>query len=254
MLELRLFSGNKIGECPKRFALKGGCDREREPAGQPDQQQRSGDPADAILDPVLLKQATAVLAVVILGFIFARPLGVAPATIAMAGAAVLMFLDNWQHHNEKQSANVHKTFSDVEWITIFFFIGLFVVNQALQKTGLPARLVSYLAESGIPLQHLGPLFATTFVLSNIVSNVPAVMLLLPTVAHTLAGPTLALVSTLAGNLLIVGSVANIIVVDTAARRGIAISWRQHARIGIPVTLVTLAILAFYLALRSAATR
>ena len=56
-------------------------------------------------------------------------------------------------------------------------------------------------------------------------------------------------STLAGNLFIVGSVANIIVVDAAARHGIAIGWRDHARIGIPVTLVTLAIVAVYLALR-----
>lgn len=95
---------------------------------------------------------------------------------------------------------------------------------------------------------------TTFVLSNIVSNVPAVMLLLPSVAHTLAGPTLALVSTLAGNLFIVGSVANIIVIDAAARRGIAINWREHARIGVPVTLVTLAIVAVYLSLRWVGTR
>ncbi|HUY01644.1 MAG TPA: SLC13 family permease, partial [Rhodocyclaceae bacterium] len=139
------------------------------------------------------------------------------------------------------------------WELLVLFIGLFVVNHALQKTGLPARMIADLAAVGVPLQHLGPLFATTFVLSNIVSNVPAVMLLLPSVAHTLAGPTLALVSTLAGNLLIVGSVANIIVVDAAARRGIAIGWREHARIGIPVTLATLAIVAAYLALRWAAT-
>src|SRR4029077_19514919 len=109
----------------------------------------------------------------------------------------------------------------------------FVVNHALQKTGLPERMVTDLAAAGVPLQHLGPLFAITFVLSNIVSNVPAVMLLLPSVAQSLAGPTLALVSTLSGNLLIVGSVANIIVVDAATRRGIEISWRDHARIGIP---------------------
>jgi Na+/H+ antiporter NhaD/arsenite permease-like protein len=81
------------------------------------------------------------------------------------------------------------------------------------------------------------------VLSNVVSNVPAVMLLLPLAAHTLAGPTLALVSTLAGNLLIVGSIANIIVVDAAARRGIRIEWQRHARVGVPVTLATLAICA-----------
>jgi Na+/H+ antiporter NhaD/arsenite permease-like protein len=69
------------------------------------------------------------------------------------------------------------------------------------------------------------------------------MLLLPITSHTLAGPTLALVSTLAGNLLIVGSIANIIVVNAAARRGIRINWQRHARVGVPVTLATLAICA-----------
>jgi hypothetical protein len=64
----------------------------------------------------------------------------------------------------------------VDWELLILLIRMFVVNHALQKTGLPARLVSDLAGAGIPLQHAGPLFATTFVLSNIVSNVPAVML------------------------------------------------------------------------------
>ena len=78
------------------------------------------------------------------------------------------------------------------------------------------------------------------------------MLLLPSAEHSLAGPTLALVSTLAGNLFIVGSIANIIVVDAAARRGVRIAWRCHARVGVPVTLATLAITAGYLALRMGA--
>jgi len=79
--------------------------------------------------------------------------------------------------------------------------------------------------------------------------VPAVMLLLPAATGPNAGPLLALVSTLAGNLLIVGSIANIIVVDAAARRGIVIGWRRHARAGVPVTLATLAITAAWFALR-----
>jgi Na+/H+ antiporter NhaD/arsenite permease-like protein len=74
-----------------------------------------------------------------------------------------------------------------------------------------------------------------------------VMLLLPAARHELAGPVLALSSTLAGNLLIVGSIANIIVVDQASRLGIAIDWRTHARVGIPVTIVTLALAAAWLA-------
>jgi Na+/H+ antiporter NhaD/arsenite permease-like protein len=161
-------------------------------------------------------------------------------TVALTGAGVLLM---------SRRLHSRQMLGLVDWELLVLFMGLFVVNHALQKTGLPARLVDDLAAAGVSLQHLGPLFATTFVLSNIVSNVPAVMLLLPGVAHTLAGPALALVSTLAGNLFIVGSVANIIVVDAAARRGIAISWRDHARIGVPVTIVTLAIVAVYLAMR-----
>ena len=93
-----------------------------------------------IADWTLLKQSLAVLTAVILTFVFARPLHLEPATIAMAGAAVLMFLDNWRHHTEKQAHNVHSTFGDVEWITIFFFIGLFIVVHGVEVGGLLALL------------------------------------------------------------------------------------------------------------------
>jgi Na+/H+ antiporter NhaD/arsenite permease-like protein len=76
------------------------------------------------------------------------------------------------------------------------------------------------------------------------------MLLLPAATEPFSGPMLALVSTLAGNLLIVGSIANIIVVDAARRRGIAIDWRRHARTGVPVTIATLAITAGWFALHA----
>jgi Na+/H+ antiporter NhaD/arsenite permease-like protein len=78
-----------------------------------------------------------------------------------------------------------------------------------------------------------------------------VMLLLPAAAHPLAGPALALASTLAGNLLVVGSIANLIVIDQAGRLGVEIDWRGHARVGVPVTFATLAIGAGWLALRAA---
>jgi Na+/H+ antiporter NhaD/arsenite permease-like protein len=138
----------------------------------------------------------------------------------------------------------------VDWELLILFIGLFVVNHAFAATGLSAGAVQALAASGLPLADPAPFFATTFLLSNVVSNVPAVMLLLPAATEPFSGAMLALVSTLAGNLLIVGSIANIIVVDAARRRGIAIDWRRHARTGIPVTLATLAITAGWFALRS----
>ncbi|WP_295579983.1 anion transporter [uncultured Lamprocystis sp.] len=131
----------------------------------------------------------------------------------------------------------------VDWELLVLFMGLFVVNHALQATGLPAQAVTELAAVGIDLRDPAPLFAASFLLSNLVSNVPAVMLLLPTATHPLGGTLLALSSTLAGNLLIVGSIANIIVVQAAQRHGIPIDWRRHARIGVPVTLCTLAVAA-----------
>jgi len=140
----------------------------------------------------------------------------------------------------------------VDWELLVMFIGLFVVNHALQQTGLPDRLVADLRIHGMDLRDPAALFGVTFALSNIVSNVPAVMLLLPLATHPMAGPVIALVSTLAGNLLIVGSIANIIVVDSAARHGIRIDWHRHARVGVPVTFVTLAITGAYLSLRVSA--
>ncbi|HNQ24588.1 MAG TPA: anion transporter [Phycisphaerae bacterium] len=140
----------------------------------------------------------------------------------------------------------------VDWQLLVLFVALFVVNHALEATGVVAATLTRLAEGGLHLERPGWLFAVTAVLSNMVSNVPAVMLLLPAATHPLAGAVLALSSTLAGNLIIVGSIANIIVVDQAQRLGVHISWREHARVGVPVTVVTLLIAAAWLALRAVA--
>jgi len=134
----------------------------------------------------------------------------------------------------------------VDWELLVLFMSLFVVNHAIQRTGMTSDAMTYLATHGVQLDQPSSLFVATFLLSNFVSNVPAVMLLLPSVHHEMGGVLLALVSTLSGNLLIVGSIANIIVVDAAARRGIAIDWRCHARVGVPLTLATLAISGAYL--------
>ena len=173
--------------------------------------------------------------------------------VAAALLAVFLFLPSWPRDVAaltgagllltSRKLHSNKMLGLVDWELLILFIGLFVVNHALQKTGIVGSIVAQLAGSGVRLEQPAPLFAATLVLSNIVSNVPAVMLLLPVAGHALAGPMLALVSTLAGNLMIVGSIANIIVVDAAARRGVRIDWRRHARVGVPVTLVTLAICA-----------
>jgi len=134
----------------------------------------------------------------------------------------------------------------VDWQLLVLFAGLFVVNRALADAGWPARALAGAAAGGVDLTHPGWLFGAAALLSNLVSNVPATMLLLPAATHPQAGPVLALASTLAGNLLVVGSIANIIVLDQAARLGVRIGWRDHARVGVPVTVATLAITAAWL--------
>lgn len=137
----------------------------------------------------------------------------------------------------------------VDWPLLILFIGLFVVNHAFEQTGLSAEAVAWLAGQGVRLADPGPLLVVSVVLSNLVSNVPAVMLLLPHLqGDAQAGVTLALVTTFAGNLLLVGSIANLIVADLARQQGIVIDWKRHAVVGVPVTLLSLGVIV--IAMRS----
>jgi Na+/H+ antiporter NhaD/arsenite permease-like protein len=137
----------------------------------------------------------------------------------------------------------------VDWPLLILFMGLFAVNHAFEKTGLSADAVAWLADHGVRLANPGPLLVVSVVLSNLVSNVPAVMLLLPHLrGDPQAGVTLALVTTFAGNLLLVGSIANLIVADLARQQGIVIDWKRHAVVGVPVTLLSLGVIV--IAMRS----
>jgi Na+/H+ antiporter NhaD/arsenite permease-like protein len=172
-------------------------------------------------------KAFAVLIVLVAAFV----LGNWPREIVALAAAGVLLTSRRMHSRDMLQL--------VDWQLLVLFAGLFVVNHALLQTGAPTALVAELRGWGADLAQPGWLILAIVALSNVVSNVPAVMLLLPFAEHPLGGAVLALFSTLAGNLLIVGSIANIIVVDQAARYGISISWREHARVGIPVTLLSL---------------
>jgi Na+/H+ antiporter NhaD/arsenite permease-like protein len=158
-----------------------------------------------------------------------------PRDVAALTAAGLLLLSQRFHSARMMSL--------VDWQLLVLFMGLFVVNKALQDTGLVAQSLQWLSAHGLNLAEPLPLFGATLLLSNLVSNVPAVMLLLPVAAAQPGGQggvSLALVSTLAGNLFIVGSIANIIVVDAARNCGVLIDWRRHMRVGLPVTVLSLA--------------
>ena len=194
--------------------------------------------AYATFDPWQTAKGLAVAVALVLVFLFTSW----PREVAALTGAGLLLMSRRLHSN--------KMLGLVDWELLVLFIGLFVVNHAFERTGLAAAALAALADAGAPLAAPVPLFAATFVLSNVVSNVPAVMLLLPAATEPFSGSMLALVSTLAGNLLIVGSIANIIVVDAARRRGVEIDWRRHALTGVPVTVVSLAIAGAWFWLRA----
>jgi Na+/H+ antiporter NhaD/arsenite permease-like protein len=188
--------------------------------------------AYATFDPWQTAKGLAVAAALVIVFLFTSW----PREVAALTGAGLLLMSRRLHSN--------KMLGLVDWELLVLFIGLFVVNHAFQATGLAAHALAALGTGAASL------FVATFVLSNVVSNVPAVMLLLPAATEPFAGPMLALVSTLAGNLLIVGSIANIIVVDAARRRGVEIDWRRHALTGVPVTLASLAVAGAWFWLRA----
>jgi Na+/H+ antiporter NhaD/arsenite permease-like protein len=135
----------------------------------------------------------------------------------------------------------------VDWTVLLFFGGLFVVTGAFEKAGYVAHLLSW----GAPLVQepglagaLG-LATVTAALSNVVSNVPAVILLRSLIAHLGGGERhwmlLAMASTFAGNLTLVGSVANLIVAEKARSEGVEMGFWPYLAVGLPLTLATLAL-------------
>jgi Na+/H+ antiporter NhaD/arsenite permease-like protein len=129
----------------------------------------------------------------------------------------------------------------VDWPILVLFMGLFVVTGAFQATGFGDTVVQTLAHAGLDLQVPAVLALATTVLSNLVNNAAAVMLLLkvPGVTALPDAYVLALANSFGGSLLITGSVSNIIVVQQARSLGITIGFRDYARLGIPVTLAAL---------------
>jgi Na+/H+ antiporter NhaD/arsenite permease-like protein len=216
------------------------------------------EPALMIKDGVLLKQSLVVLGVVMIAFVLARPLHLEPATIAMLGAAILMLLDNWTHHTEKASHNIHQTFGDVEWITIFFFIGLFVVVHGVEVGGLLRLLADQLvAATGGNMATTGyAILWASAVLSAIVDNIPFVATMIPLIksmAPAFGGPDkieplwwcLSLGACLGGNGTLIGASANLTVAGIAERNGVPFSFVKYSLYAFPMMLVSIAICHVY---------
>ena len=214
---------------------------------------------EAITDWRLLKQCLIVIGLVIAGFVFAHFLGLEAATVAMTGAALLLLLSNWSHDAEEQSKHVLNAFNEVEWITIFFFVGLFIVVHGVDSTGL----LKLLADQMLALTG-GNLNATAMVilwssaiLSAIIDNIPFVATMIPLIksmAPTFGGPeglmplwwALSLGACLGGNGTLIGASANLVVAGFAERAGQPIRFVQYTLMAFPIMLLSIAISMVYL--------
>jgi Na+/H+ antiporter NhaD/arsenite permease-like protein len=215
-------------------------------------------PGASIKDWQLLKQALAVLTVVMVAFVLARPLHLEPATIAMFGAAVLMLLDNWSHHSEKAAHNIHQTFGDVEWITIFFFIGLFVVVHGVEVGGLLQLIANHLVvatHGNIANAGYADLWASA-VLSAFVDNIPFVATMIPLIksmAPAYGGADkieplwwcLSLGACLGGNGTLIGASANLTVAGFGDRNGVPFRFLPYMLYAFPMMVGSVAICHLY---------
>jgi len=215
-------------------------------------------PADSIQDWILLKQAVVILTIVMIAFVLARPLRLEPATIAMTGAAIMMLLDNWAHHSEKAAHNIHQTFGDIEWITIFFFIGLFVVVHGVDVGGLLQLLATKLIDTtqgNMATAGYAILWASA-ILSSIVDNIPFVATMIPLIknmAPAYGGADkieplwwcLSLGACLGGNGTLIGASANLTVAGIGDRNQVPFRFITYTLYAFPMMIVSVAICHAY---------
>jgi Na+/H+ antiporter NhaD/arsenite permease-like protein len=160
--------------------------------------------------------------------------GVPPAEAARVAGAVLL---------ATRRVKPARIYAEIDWPLLVMFAGLFVVVAGLERAVLTPERIAAIAALG--LHHMPTLGLVTAVLSNIVSNVPAVLVLKPFVA-TLPDPArawtvVAATATLAGNLTLVGSVANLIVVQRARARSVEIGFWTYLMVGAPLTVTTIVV-------------
>lgn len=218
--------------------------------------------AEAISDARLMKQSLVVLAGVVLAFVLARLLRIEAGTIAMFGAAVLLMLDNLGHPPDRQHHRVTAAFNDVEWVTIFFFVGLFIVVHGVEVSGLLRILADkLLAATGgdFTVTTLAILWASA-ILSAIIDNIPFVATMIPLIknmAPAFGGPeallplwwALSLGACLGGNGTLIGASANLTVAGIAEGNGVPFRFLTFLKYAFPMMLVSIVISHVYVYLR-----
>jgi Na+/H+ antiporter NhaD/arsenite permease-like protein len=217
---------------------------------------------DAIADRKLMLQSVVVLAAVVVVFVLARTLELEPGTIAMTGAAVLLAFDIYGHHPEKQSERVTQSYVEIEWVTIFFFMGLFIVVHGVEVGGLLKILADWLlGVTGGDLHWTTiAILWSSAVLSAIIDNIPFVATMIPLIknmAPAFGGPeglmplwwALSLGACLGGNGTLIGASANLTVAGIAERNGVSFRFMTYIKHAFWMMLVSIVISHVYIVWR-----
>jgi Na+/H+ antiporter NhaD/arsenite permease-like protein len=206
--------------------------------------------ASAITDPRLLTRALIVVALTMLGFLGHSFIGLEAATVALLGATILMLVG---------PLDPHEALKDIEWSTLFFFVGLFMLVEAVVHVGIVSGIANAIvgATGGQPGVAAIALLWFSAVASAIVDNIPYTATAIPVVERLVVSGlpadalwwSLALGACLGGNFTIVGASANVVVANVAARAGYPIRFLEFFRYGAVVVVLSLAISTVYVALR-----
>jgi Na+/H+ antiporter NhaD/arsenite permease-like protein len=215
----------------------------------------------AITDPRLLKQALAVICLVLAGFAVAHKVGLEPATIAMFGAATLLLLRCLPLQAEDQSHFVHRAFGEAEWVTIFFFVGLFVVVAGIKQAGaleILAHKIVAMTGGDVKITASVMLWISA-VASALLDNIPFVATMIPVIQNMAPAVgeanvatlwwSLALGACLGGNGSLMGASANLVVAGFAEKAGQPIRFFPFMWLAFPLMLGTIAASQIYLLLR-----
>ncbi|HEY2292187.1 MAG TPA: SLC13 family permease [Thermoanaerobaculia bacterium] len=203
---------------------------------EPERQHAAGNPAAVAEESIPLQRWPAAKAVLLTVAAMALFLSPVPAPLTALGVAGIVLTS--------RRMRTRDLMAHVDWSLLALFVGLFIVGRGLEGSGWTEVARNALAAAGADPSHPAVLLAAVSLLSLLVGNVPAVMLLLPFVGRQPAtGYAMALASTFAGNAVMVGSIANLIVAEQAARLGIRIGFREHLATGLPMTLISLAFAA-----------
>ena len=208
---------------------------------------------EAIADTGLLIKCGVVLLAVFVAFVGHSVLHIEPSVVALLGAGILILISD---------STPQQYLAGVEWETLLFFAGLFVMVGALIHTGVIGDLASQVADAtdGNALLASGLILGVSAVMSGIIDNIPYVATMSPLVAQLVGGISdpiqgqalwwsLALGADFGGNLTAVGASANVVVIGIAYRNGTPISFWEFTKKGVIVTAMTIAIAAPYVWLR-----